>query len=105
MKIRELKTKDIYPLTIILSRLDLGGLGKLVTPGSEEVPVFAIIDLVVKRIPQLEDVLFPFLANLVGMTPEGFAEQPMDLLVDVIKQLAQRPEVAGFFGSTKQATP
>lgn len=105
LKIRELKTKDIYPLTIILSRLDLGGLGKLLAPGATEIPVFALIDLVVKRIPELQDVLFPFLADLVGMTVEGFAEQPLEVLIDVVKQLAQRPEVAGFFGSTKQATP
>ena len=105
LKIRELKNKDIYPLTVILSRLDLTEFSKIVRADSGDVPVFALIDMVVKRIPQLEDVLFPFLADLVGMTPEGFAEQPMDLLVDVIKQLAQRPEVAGFFGSRKQATP
>ena len=105
MKIRELKTKDIYPLSVILSRLDLGGLANIVRGDTAEVSVLALVDLLTKRIPELKDVLFPFLADLCGMTVEAFEDQPLEFLVDIIKQLAQRPEVAGFFGSTKQATP
>lgn len=104
MEIRQLKTRDIMPLSRILSKLDLAGLAEMARSGVTELSVLAVIDLVVHRIPELEDDLFPFLGDLTGMTAEEFGNQDIDVLSDVIGQLARRPEVARFFGSMRQVT-
>ena len=105
MKIRALKTRDIFPLSRILAKLDLGRLSRYAKDGDGEVAVVALVAVVAERLADLEGDLFPFLGDLAGITAEEFAELPFESLVDVIKQLAQRPEVAGFFASTKQDTP
>jgi hypothetical protein len=98
MKIRELKTKDTFPISRILRKLDLKEVISLLTAGSEQGGLL-LVALLVERLDSLEVDLMAFLGDLVGMTAAEFSEQPFSVLKDVLLQLAQSPEVAGFFAS------
>lgn len=103
MQIRKLKTRDIFPLSRIVAKLDLVRLSKMVSGDAEQVGML-IVGLLAERLADMESDLFPFLADLCGIKTEEFAELPMADLRDVVTQLMAQPEVAGFFGSAKQDT-
>ena len=103
MKIRELKTKDTFPISRILRKLDLKEVISLLTSGSEQGGLM-LVALLVERLDPMEEELMTFLGDLVGMTAAEFGELPFGDLKDVLTQLAQTPEVAGFFASM-QRTP
>ena len=103
MQIRKLKTRDIFPLSRIVAKLDLVRLSKMVSGDAEQVGML-IVGLLADRLADMEGDLMPFLGDLVGITPEEFGELPLGELRDVVTQLMAQPEVAGFFGSAKQDT-
>ena len=50
-----------------------------------------------KLAANLEDKLNAFFADLIGDTPELYAERPFDIDIQIIDELNKRPEISNFF--------
>lgn len=93
--VRELKAKDLRLLLPVLARCrgDVESVWQMVQRGQIEAGGIAAVLALFERVPDL----WPWLADLAGMTPEQLDQQPPDVLVEIVDQLRQQPGAASFF--------
>ena len=107
MKIRELKTKDTFPLSRIFRKIgakELLSAFERAANSADGQGGLEVVALLVEQFGLVEDELLAFLGDLTGMTAKEFGELPLSDLKDVLAQLVRTPEVAGFFGFTSKTT-
>lgn len=93
--VRPLTMRDVFTLAPILAscRSEVQALAASLASGTQwETGLLGLL-AVLERLPQLR----AWFADLVGMTPEAFDEQPPDVLIDILRQLRERPEAGRFF--------
>jgi len=94
MKIRELKTSDIFKVSKILKKMNL----KLEGEKQEEVGKNLIMS-VFENLHLAEDEVNEFVGGLVGLKPEEFAELPLPESIKIIMDLKEI--LPSFFTSAK----
>ncbi|MBP1992549.1 hypothetical protein [Paenibacillus eucommiae] len=111
MKIRKLKMKDVFPMSRIIKKIGIKEIMKQATKnltgkeGTAEAQkqvgteMFAVI---LENLHLAETEVTAFLADLVGMKPEQFAELEFDQLASVYDQLKQLPGIASFLKQASQ---
>jgi len=94
MKIRELKTSDIFKVSKILKKMNL----KLEGEKQEEVGKNLIMDIF-ENLHLAENEVNEFVGGLVGLKPEEFAELPLPESIKIIMDLKEI--LPSFFTSAK----
>lgn len=122
IQVRELKTKDLFTVSKILTQLGKKGLVDLFTGvtsqaaqaqneiGSAEVTAEELgeriqnaalgnqgMEMIMFILENAESATREFFADLIEMTPEEFDDTPLDTPIIIIEQLAERPEAVSFF--------
>jgi len=94
MKIRELRTSDIFKVSKILKKMNL----KIEGEKQEEVGKNLIM-AVFENLHLAEDEVNEFVGGLVGLKPEEFAELPLPESIKIIMDLKEI--LPSFFTSAK----
>lgn len=97
LKMRNLKTTDVFKMSRILSKIDVD-FKSIDTKGMNETQAgMAMVKLVLENIWKAEKEINDFLGDLVGISGEEFAELDLDVVGDVIAQFKNQKGLARFF--------
>jgi len=97
---RELKGKDIFKMSKIMKKMNLkidATEGKTQKQAGAELILSAF-----ENLHLAENEVNEFLADMVGMKAEEFAELPLEKTLEIIKEFKQIPGLAGFFKQANQ---
>lgn len=93
-KMRDLKTGDIYKMSRILKKMDLKfEVGKDITQIEMGVQ---FVQKILENLHMAETEVNEFLAELIGMTPEEFADLPLGEVMEVFNQFKNQKDIGAF---------
>lgn len=106
-EMRPLKTKDVYPMSKILKKLDVKlnldlsrFAGKKATEKEQEEAgkelVLGLIKTALENLHQAEEEVNGLLSSLVGITSEEFNELPIEDTLEIITLFKNQKGLAGF---------
>lgn len=101
-QVRSLNAKDLFKMTKILSVISGELRDSLKDVDFEKVDSqFLGIIIVEAAMKHAETQLKEFLADLVGMTPEEFEQEPFDAPITILTTLAEQEDLKAFFTKAK----
>lgn len=102
IKLRELKTKDIYPMSRILKKMDLDF---KVEPGTTQMEMgVKMVQGVIENLHMAEKEINSFLGELIGISEEEFAELPIGTVLEVFSQFKNLDNVSSFLELAAKST-
>ncbi len=114
LKIRKLKARDIFKFSKILKKLnDKNSLQNIIKTANEKnleekdrVELYGteIVCLLIENLDEVEEDIYEFLADLVGMTPEAFSNLDLSDLIEIIRKIAQENNLSAFFAAVSKLT-
>lgn len=118
--LRDLCARDIFPMTVIIRKIGLKGIGKCFDPeeikavmesvsGDEEEKsmddvaetvgisvVLKIVDVVLENLSAAEQEIFGLIGDLSGMTAAAVGDLPMDVFFEMLVDVFKKKEFVGF---------
>lgn len=116
--LRELRAKDIFPMTVIIRKIGLKNIGRCFDP--EEIKaitssasgddktvddiaeavgisvILKIVDVVLENLSEAEQEIFAFMAELSGLTVDNVGNLPMDTFFEMLVDIFKKKEFVGF---------
>lgn len=93
-KMRDLKTGDIYKMSRILKKMDLKF--NVDSKTSQEQMGVELVQKVVENLHLAENEVNAFLAELIDITPEEFADLPLGEVMEIINQFKDQKDIKAF---------
>lgn len=103
-KMRKLKTRDIFKMSRILSKIQID-FKEIKTEGmSEQQAGMALIKLVFENLHYAEAEVNEFVGDLVGLTGEEFEDLDIEYAIEIMKEFKNIKGLDVFFKSAKAQT-
>ncbi|WP_407399682.1 hypothetical protein [Treponema sp.] len=112
-ELRALTAKDIFPMLKIISKIGINDIKQCfeaesvmnavktnAKPAAVGLPVLMeVARVIIDHLPNCENEIFAFLANMSGMTKKDIADLPMGVFASMIVDLLKKEEFKDFFAA------
>ena len=113
-EIRKLKARDLFKFSKILKKLNnKNSLQNIIKTANEKnleeqdkVELYGteILCFLIENLDEIEEDVYEFLADIAGMTPEGFSNLDLGDLVEIIRKIGQENNLSAFFAAVSKLT-
>lgn len=102
-QVRRLNVKDVFTIAEIISKASKFSSDDEFLQG--KVNVENTINFLASSIVYCQNDIIKFFASLINVSPEEFAEMPMDAIVEITDKLREHEDLKSFFEKVKKTLP
>lgn len=95
-QLREIEATDIFAMVKIIRKIGIKGFAVALKEAKEGTKGYAILDMIIDRIPECEQEIYEFLSRLSGLKVKEIAKLKAATFMEMLYEVIESPSFVDF---------